>query len=565
MRSHVFVFSIFTLIGISKLSAQPAFIDIRPSNAFALQYQKADWDIHLKASFINPYDQKDVALDMILTSPSGKPVVLPCYYESGDTLTSLWKARFAPREAGKYSYYFRVQNKSGTAVSAGASFTSRPTSSPGFVHSNTYWTFKFDNGQLFRGIGENVGWESRSFENPKFTYDYLLPSLSKNGANFFRTWMCYWNLPLEWQKVSSTKRYTNTDQYFNPGAIKRMDELVRLTDSLGLYFMLTLDWHGHLMETGGWKNSPYNVVNGGPAKTPSDFFTMRAARDKYKNKLRYVVARWGYSTNIAAFEFFNEIDNAAFNSADSILISPGAITQWHDEMSRYLKDMDPYGHMVTTSISHRDIMGMNSIAYIDFNQKHIYKHTEKIPAIYPDYIKTFGKPYVVAEFGYRWEDADPKYAKEYDFDYKRGLWYGLFNPTPILPMSWWWELFDDQHMTPYFRSVRMISDEMLQAGKGDFKQFEVSTDRIESYGVKCGNKYFIYLLNNTDEKISSPVSFAGLGGGLLNARAFDPATRKYTELRTPRMLNGRVTINAVDLESKTETVLVIQVGDGHKG
>ncbi len=523
-----------------------------------MQFDKGEWDINVTAAFLNPYNQKEITLDMVLTSPSGKPVVLPCYYESGDTTESLWKARFAPQEAGKYSYFFRIQNNTGPGESAKDYFISRPSSKPGFLHKNTLWTFKFDNGQLFRGVGENVGWESRSFENPKWTYDYLLPTLSKNGANFFRTWMCYWNMPLEWQKVGSTKRYSNTDKYFNPGAIKRMDELVDLTDSLGLYFMLTLDWHGHLMEGGGWKNSPYNMINGGPAKTPTEFFTLRSARDKYKNKLRYVVARWGYSTSIAAFEFFNEIDNAAFNGADSILIPHAAITQWHDEMSRYLKDVDPYGHMVTTSISHRDIMGMNSIAYIDFNQKHIYKHTEKIPAIYPDYIKDFGKPYVVAEFGYRWEDDDPKYGEGFDYDYKRGLWYGLFSPTPILPMTWWWELFDTRDMTPYFNGVRQISDEMLKAGKGAFEQFAVSADRIETHGVKCGSKYFIYLLNNTHEKIVSPVSFDFTGGQRVTVQTFDPGTRRYKTLTNFIAGNGKLLINGIALDGEKEMVLVIE-------
>jgi hypothetical protein len=369
--------------------------------------------------------------------------------------------------------------------------------------------------------------------------------------------MCYWNMPLEWQKVGATKRYSNSDQYFNPGAIKRMDELVHLTDSLGLYFMLTLDWHGHLMEKGGWKNSPYNVINGGPAKTPTDFFALRSARDKYKNKLRYVVARWGYSTSIAAFEFFNEIDNAAFNSADSVIIPHNLITQWHDEMSRYLKDIDPYGHMVTTSISHRDIMGLNALAYMDFNQKHIYKHTEKIPAIYPQYIQITGKPYVVAEFGYRWEDDNPKYGEGFDFDYKRGLWYGLFSPTPILPMTWWWELFDNRHMTPYFQSVRLISDEMLAAGKGSFEQFAVTTDRVESHGVKCGQKYFVYLLNNTDEAIKTPVSFGVDAAMGLKVQSFDPATRQFKTLTGVSVQNGQLTCNGIELQGKKELLVVV--------
>ena len=488
------------------------------------EYGKSEWIVNVSSAFVNPYDQSDIRLDMLLTSPSGKQLDLPCYFESGNSKASVWKARYAAQEIGEYQFYFLLKNKTGESRVNGSSFVVEASGKKGFLHKNNLWTFKYDNGELFRGIGENVGWEARSFENNKFTYDYLLPKLSSNGANFFRTWMCYWNIPLQWKKVSSTKRYSNSDDYFNPGAIKRMDELVRLTDSLHLHFMLTLDWHGSLMEEGGWKNSNYNAINGGPAKTPTEFFTSQKARAMYKNKLRYIVARWGCSTGIVAFEFFNEIDNAAFNNADSVLIPHHYITEWHDEMSRYLKDIDPYGHLVTTSVSHRDITGMNAIAYIDFNQKHIYKNTGKIPGIYQDYIDMFGKPYVIGEFGYRWEDAELKYADLADFDFKRGLWYGLFSPCPIVPMSWWWEFFDDQHMEPYFKGVRLISDVMLEAGKGSFEQFPVASGVIESHAVRCGNKYFIYLLNNTSGTSPAPIKISFLVSGKnFTVEYFDPA------------------------------------------
>jgi hypothetical protein len=335
-----------------------------------------------------------------------------------------------------------------------------------------------------------------------------------------------------------------------------MDELVNLTDSLGLYFMLTLDWHGHFMENGGWKNSPYNAANGGPAKTPAEFFSLQKAKEKYKNKLRYVIARWGYSTSIAAFEFFNEVDNAAFSKEDSILIPHQYITQWHDDMSRYIKDNDPYHHLVTTSVSHRDIMGMNSLAYIDFNQKHIYKHTEKIPAIYGSYIQTYGKPYVVGEFGYRWEDADPKYAKAADYDYKRGLWYGLFSPTPILPMSWWWEFFDDQKLAYYFNGVREISDMMLEAGNGDFTLLSVSAGNVDAQAVKCGNKSFVYLLNNTGINITTPVSVSYRTKSI-SVQSFSPEIRKYTNISGFKSVGKQLVINNISLAANESVVLII--------
>ena len=520
-------------------------------NKKVTQYEKAEWNIQIAAPFINPYDQKEIILDMLLTSPSGNKVVVPCYFESGNAVSSKWKARFAPRETGKYKYEFQLLKNNEKVQSKPDFFNSLPGVKPGFLHKNNYYTFKFDNGQLFRGIGENVAWESRSFENTKWTYDYLLPTLSENGANFFRTWMCPWNLPLEWQKSGNLKRYASTSEYFNPDGIKRMEELLHLADSLNLYIMLTLD-----MNSGNWQNNPYNQINGGPIKTWAEFFTSIEAKDKYKNKLRYLVARWGYSTNIAAWEFFNEIDNGVFTKADSIIIPHINVTNWHNEMAHYLKSIDPYNHLVTTSISHRDIVGMNAIADIDFNQKHIYKQTEKIPGTYPVYIQKYNKPYVIGEFGYRWEDQEVKYAKEFDYDYKRGLWFGLFSPTPILPMTWWWELFDNQKMTPYFRSVREISDQMLAAGKGNFEQIEVTSGKLHSQAVKCGNKYFVFLLNESDETITSPVSLPIMNDKKISCQSYLPSDRTYTKLINFKIEQNKLMLDNIQLEGKHEMILI---------
>ncbi|MES2426386.1 MAG: DUF5060 domain-containing protein [Bacteroidota bacterium] len=510
--------------------AQSAITGYKLLNQTVTEYEKAEWNINIDGVFINPYDQKEVTLDLVLTAPSGNPVTLPCYFDNG-----VWKARFAPQEKGKYKYYFRLNAKAKSVDSKSSTFISEAGKRQGFLHKNDLYTFKFDNGDLFRGIGENVGWEARNFENPKYTYELLLPPLAKNGANFFRTWMCPWNLPLDYQKVNNLKRYSNTTEYYNPSGIKRMEELLHLCDSLHLYMMLTLD------------------MNSGKQ---SEWFTGQASMDKYKNKLRYLVARWGYSTNIAAWEFFNEIDNGVFNKSDSVLIPHLYVTNWHDEMSRYLKDIDPYKHLVTTSISHRDIAGMNSIVYIDFNQKHIYKHTEKIPAIYPDYIKTYGKPYVVGEFGYRWEDANPKYAKEADYDYQRGLWFGLFSPTPILPMSWWWEFFHEENMEPYFRSVRAISDQMLTAGKGSFEQVNLSAGLLHGQAVKCGNTSFVYLLNESDDAVTTPITLNVGNYRNLSIQTLIPTTMQYNKLTGFMIKNNKLTFGQ-SLGGKQELVLII--------
>ena len=99
------IFLLFFLTG--AISAQINSITLL--NSKVSQYEKAEWDIRLTSQWENPYLQEDIALDMLIVSPSGKNLILPCYFESGESgKESVWKARFAPQEKGKYSYCFRL-------------------------------------------------------------------------------------------------------------------------------------------------------------------------------------------------------------------------------------------------------------------------------------------------------------------------------------------------------------------------------------------------------------------------------------------------------------------------
>ncbi|RYE31700.1 MAG: DUF5060 domain-containing protein [Sphingobacteriaceae bacterium] len=304
------------------------------------QYGKNEWEINLKENWDNPYLKEDISLDMLLTTPSGKKLVLPCYYETGKSgELSLWKARFAPQEAGKYSYVFRLtKSEKEPVTSKSGSFISIASRKNGFLHPKSNWVLQFDNGKPFRGLGENIGWESRASDDSKFfkelhekskyNYEYMLPSLSKHGGNFYRTWISAFNLPIDWQKPHNSNRYKETDQYYNPSAIAKMDRLVSLSDSLGVYMMLTLG------------QGAYNVRDGGFSPTAADFFVNPKSKQRYKNRLRYFIARWGYSTSIASWELFNEVDNVQFSNKSNP-IKVDSIVIWHDEMSAYIKQNDP--------------------------------------------------------------------------------------------------------------------------------------------------------------------------------------------------------------------------------
>lgn len=553
----LFGFTIVLVFACNSLLANWQITSVEQLSKPAVQYEKVEFDLQITGAFTNPYDQKDIRVDAVFAAPSGESLLLPCYYVSGDGAASGWKARFAPRESGTYTYHVEIRIGSALeSASAPAILEVTASAKNGFLHAGNNWSFEFDSGKPFRGIGENMAWEPRTWEPAKNTYDYFLPKYAENGANFFRTWMSGWNLPLEWKTVGDTDLYTNTDEYFHPQAIQRMDELVELAEAEGMYMMLALEWHGHFSPGAWWDRSSYNAANGGPAITPAEFFTLEASRAQFKNRLRYIVARWGYSTSIGAWEFFNEVDNAVNASS----IPHSAITSWHTEMSHYLSEIDPYNHLITTSISHEEITGLKEIPDIDFNQKHIYRNTGSIPSTLNSYVNSTGKPYVVGEFGREW-DWNIDFATieaEKIYDYKRGQWYGLFNPTPILPMSWWWEWFDPKGTNTYYAAVQEISSKMLLAGKGSFEQLNASASGLETYAVKAGNKYFVYLLNNnTSATDNRKVSFSVSDNGPYSVQSFDPEKRSYSDLAERPATDNVLEISGLSFLGRESKVLLV--------
>lgn len=522
------------------------------------QYGLVPIEIDLQQQFANPYDQAEVMLDVLISEPDGQQLVLPAFFDPLD-IKSPWKARFTPMKAGLHQIAFRLTTGETVQDFSGGELVVSESSGDGFLRLGDYWSLRFDSGKPFRGIGENVGWEARAWEDPKYTYDYLLPTLAENGANFFRTWMCAWNLPVSWPQVQGTDRYSNSGEYFNPEGIRRMDELMALCDSLDLYLMLAMDYHGALIPGGGWQHNRYNRANGGPADSPADFFANEEARKMAKNKFRYLIARWGYSTHLAMWEFFNEIDNAVFTPTphDSTLIPHALVTDWHREMSAYIKATDPYGHIVTTSVSHRKIDGLFELQDIDIVQEHIYKKTHLIPGLIYQHVKKYEKPFIWGEFGYEWDwnlDFEP-IARESDYDYRRGLWYGLFSPTPVLPMTWWWEFFDERNMTPYFQAVRQINDQML-AIDSPITPVPSQAAQFQALAVNVGDTYFVVALNHADQPNTDQLTLE-IAPGRYQLQQFDPDTRQYADLEAQQTESGTLRLSAA-LDGMDELVFVLK-------
>lgn len=539
-------FALLTAVG---MSAQ--FISVTPSASKVKQYDAIFFEVALSGEWDNPYLQEEAALDMVLTAPSGKELVLPCFYRSGESgAESTWEARFTPQERGKYTYFFRY-SEDGKVVSesAPAKFRSRRSRLQGMLHVRDNWTLVYDNGKPFRGVGINLCWESRTEDDSKFfsdlheqqdrfNFDAMLPDFAQNGGNFTRMWICNWNFPIDRQEGFNNHRYTETTEYMNESACERLDHVLDLCMDLDIRIMLCM----------------------GQGKVVADraFFNCPDAKTRYRNYLRYIVARWGYSPAIGMWELFNEIDNVQHNAPDGV-IPAEEIVAWHDEMSTYLAALDPFQHIRTTSISHRDLEGLNDLANLDINQKHIYNATHVVPETIDAYSAKHGKPYIVGEVGYEWDWSKnfDDFADGMNMDFRRAFWYGLFNQTSVTPMTWWWEWFDENGTIPYMKNARLISDLMLKSGKGRFEKFQtVKNGKAEAYAVRCGKRTFVYVYNGNEEVLDN-ISIEIGKSGKVKVSALDTENVKL-EKPVRMESDGTLSFEGLGLEKWEEKVFVIR-------
>ncbi|MEK7765684.1 MAG: cellulase family glycosylhydrolase, partial [bacterium] len=256
------------------------------------------------------------------------------------------------------------------------------------------------------------------------------------GGNWVRIWMIYWHLALE--GTDANQGYHGAGVYNLVNAWK-LDELFRIADRNGINLMLCLDSFNELRDGTGhpaWKSNPYARERGGPLATMRDFWTDREARRLYRQKLRYLVARWGAQPNLFAWEFWNEVDG--ISRYETNLVAP-----WHAEMGKELKPLDPYHHLVTTSGGGpRGDPAIWTLPEMDLVQAHAYNLADTAAALSKivGALRHYGKPVIVGEFGAEVDEG--KWIEEggdqEGVHLATALWAVPLAEAAGTPMIWYW-------------------------------------------------------------------------------------------------------------------------------
>jgi len=439
--------------------------------------------MHLSHSFGNPFDPDQIEVEATFVSPDGRIQVVPGFYyrgftrklgPEGEVLAAKgreeWKVRFTPVEAGEHAFYLTAKTDGEEVKSGRMSFEAVPSDRTGFVRisrSDPSW-FELSTGEFFYPIGHNVRsptdprcakavyGEEEPLDRGTFAYDHYLGKLSACGANFFEVWMSSWWLGLEWTR--RWKGYHDIGHYSSENAWK-LDHLIGLCERLDLRMHMVIDNHGKASSfvDPEWKHNAYNVANGGFLRSPEEFFTDERAKGCHKKKLRYIVARWGYSPRIMGFELWSEIDLTG--SAGRFRRNPSK-RQWHREMIRYLRQTDPWRHLCTTHYSgnyHGIDRLMISMREIDYVAVDAYRGGGTvIPLIAgtAQLARGLGKPGLVTEYGGNpWGFKSGDKLARLEADLHAGLWSGLAAGLSGTPLLWWFDFVDREDLYHHFAAL----------------------------------------------------------------------------------------------------------------
>ncbi|MBI1389103.1 MAG: DUF5060 domain-containing protein [bacterium] len=401
-------------------------------SAMALgQYELFETFIPDQLEYENPFDSSSIQVDAHIQREGGEAVTVPCFYDDSHR----WGLRFTPDQTGDYRYTVSARTGGDEIELASGEFGVEPREAKGFIRvGESGRHFVFDNSQSYFPLGENMGWVSRNSSD----WVSYLDQCGKSGVNWIRVWMCSWGYTeLVWTPMGG--RYHGLESYDLDNA-RLWDAIFLDAEQRGINIQMVINHHGQYSSQTNpiWDENPYNAANGGYLQKPQDFFTDERAKKDYRDRLRYLVARWGCFTNLLCWEFWNEVDlTSGFDMT--------TVKNWHAEMSKYLRSIDPYNHLQTTSTSsiRPEIF---TTPGLDYAQSHAYvtdiiNRQQEVSAMYAR--QQPGHPHIFGEMSYDWRG--PNREDRDGVILHNQIWSSIHSNDAGTAMTWWW----DNWVRPY--------------------------------------------------------------------------------------------------------------------
>jgi hypothetical protein len=436
--------------------------------------------------------------------------------------------RFTPTTPGKWHWSWSVRTPGHVVTTPTTTLRVGKRAAHGFVRRSARDPryLAFDDGTPYFAVGENVGWYGA---RGTYDYDSWFDRLAQQHANFARLWMPSWAFGIEWSDTglgdytARLPRAWQLDEVFDAAAVR------------GISIELSLLNHGAFSTTfnSEWAANPYNTANGGPIASPQQFFTNPVARRYFEQRLRYIVARWGASTHLLAWELWNEVDlTDGYDSA--------AVTAWHAAMAGELRALDPNDHLVSTSHAlFPNDPRVWADGGVDFTQLHFYQNPIGwFPDLSRDVVTFTGarlaatnKPVLFAELGVNSDGPAQTRADDPDgVGVHDGLFAGVVSQGFGTAMTWWWDNLIDVEPDRYYPMFGAVA-RFVHDVAWDRESFAPVTATVQSatarpvvaYGLRGTTSALVWVKDDAAQPgAAGPVTIgdAALDVSALSARAW---------------------------------------------
>lgn len=510
----------------------------------------------------NHYDPEVIHAYAVFEGPDSQEFIVDAFYYEGYTFERYkvtrevaqrqrdeqgWKVRFTPNAVGEWK--FRIEATDRTGSTEVSSFDGRPLtfrceavdSAKGFISlANTRFLQRevVEEGQRkersFFPVGPNIAWydavDFGRFAKPYGIYEYCTYiDQMTDAANYMRVWLNrYQYLSLygpEHTELVDGKLPMYFDRTLNQKDAAELDYIVDYAREHDISIMASVFNFGDFQhnpsvepptaaqpaQPGDWINNPFHTVLG--LKTNSEFFTNQEAKRIAKNMLRYVVARWGYATNILCWELWNEVANM-YDDKDIDQKTQRDIVQWHQEMAAFIRSIDPYHHPITTSLgsTKAELLYEKAFEAMDFVQYHNYQNIQKANSrqqfsailyrlacealdVYPS------QPYFMGEFGFGQNNPAGQYVEKdpYGIDLHNSLWSSAFSGSMGPASFWYWVYLRKKSLFQVFKPVKTFLDQ-LPVLSDSFRPMMTGKEAINSM-VFPNNLQTYYMVNATEDTL----------------------------------------------------------------
>ncbi len=434
----------------------------------------------------NPYDPEVNEVKVHFVNDNGLAVDRPAYFEHG-----AWRALLMAPLPGHYRATLIHNGKNSTEEAVPKIIVLDQKAVHGFVHLDKLNSNRliYDDGSAIYPFGFNLGWQE---PNLKPMADEI-KKMGSAGLTWTRIWADNWDGKNPWWPTGDP--FAIPDQLW-PKALDHWEQVISSCDGADMDYQMVL-FHSSAFKSGPggeWEKNPWNVQNGGFLKSADEFFRDPEAKRRTKIWLRFAVSRWSGDPHLFAFELFDDAEqtDAALHGHWSDIVS------WHQEMAIFIRSLDPYGHLITTS---SDLSQKNLWDSADFYQPHLSSDT--LPTNYPAPAFPDDKPGFPAEFGPDIDQGDHERAF-----INTVIWQSLRQNRAAAAMYWHWDRVESKNLLPQFQVWAQILTQSNLAQHPQATPAAITTSIGVSDGLRDVN-WILLRLRGADGKMPK-LSWAGM-------------------------------------------------------